>query len=73
MAFFVNDVHLSDRAVSLAGAFKNAGYDTAYVGKWHVNANGRSNYIPPENRQGFDYWKVLECTHNYNKLFLLCE
>ena len=66
---FVNDVHLSDRAVSLAGAFKNAGYDTAYVGKWHVNANGRSNYIPPENRQGFDYWKVLECTHNYNNSF----
>ena len=66
---FVNDVHLSDRAVSLAQAFKNAGYDTAYVGKWHVNANGRSNYIPPENRQGFDYWKVLECTHNYNNSF----
>ena len=66
---FVNDVHLSDRAVSLAQAFKSAGYDTAYVGKWHVNANGRSNYIPPENRQGFDYWKVLECTHNYNNSF----
>ena len=66
---FVNDVHLSDRAISLAGAFKHAGYDTAYVGKWHVNANGRSNYIPPENRQGFDYWKVLECTHNYNNSF----
>ena len=30
---FVNDVHLSDRAISLAHAFKSAGYDTAYVGK----------------------------------------
>ncbi len=66
---FVNDVHLSDNGNSLAHAFKNAGYDTAYVGKWHVNANGRSRYIPPQNRQGFDYWKVLECTHNYNRSF----
>ena len=35
-------------------------------GKWHVDGRGRSNYIPPESRQGFDYWKALECTHSYN-------
>lgn len=63
---FVNDVHLSDRAISIAQAFKGAGYDTGYIGKWHVDGNGRSNYIAPEHRQGFEYWKVLECTHNYN-------
>jgi len=63
---FVNDVHLADDAVSMAKLFKAAGYDTAYVGKWHVDGRGRSNYIPPESRQGFDYWKVLECTHDYN-------
>ena len=64
---FVNDVCLSHEAVSLADAFHNAGYDTAYIGKWHVDGHGRSNYIPPERRQGFrDYWKVLECTHDYN-------
>jgi len=63
---FVNDVYLQDRAVSLAEAFVQAGYDTAYVGKWHIDGHGRSNYIPPERRQGFDYWKVLECTHDYN-------
>ena len=62
----VNDVCLSDRATSLAQAFTGAGYDTAYIGKWHVDGHGRSNYIPPERRQGFDYWKVLECTHDYN-------
>ena len=66
---FLNDVHLSERATSLAQAFKSAGYNTAYIGKWHVDGNGRSNYIPPERRQGFDYWKVLECTHNYNTSF----
>lgn len=62
----VNDVPLSNEAVSVAEAFKSGGYDTAYIGKWHINAHGRSEYIPPERRQGFDYWKVLECTHEYN-------
>jgi len=63
---FVNDVCLSHDVVSLADAFNHAGYDTAYVGKWHLDGHGRSNFIPPERRQGFDYWKVLECTHDYN-------
>jgi arylsulfatase A-like enzyme len=63
---FLNDVCLGDDAVSLAQAFGHGGYDTAYIGKWHIDGHGRSNYIPPERRQGFDYWKVLECTHNYN-------
>ena len=63
---FVNDVELSQDATSLAQAFGAGGYDTAYIGKWHVNGRGRSRYIPPERRQGFEYWKVLECTHSYN-------
>ena len=63
---FANDVHLADDAVSMAKLFKAAGYETAYVGKWHVDGRGRSNYIPPHSRQGFDYWKALECTHDYN-------
>ena len=44
-----------------------AGYRNYHSGKWHIDGTGRSAYIPPERRQGFDYWKVLECTHNYNK------
>ena len=64
---FVNDVCLRDDAVSLAEAFKGAGYDTAYIGKWHIDGHGRSNYIPPERRHGFDFWRVLECTHQYNQ------
>ncbi len=63
---FVNDVYLQPRSTSIAEAFSSAGYDTAYIGKWHVDGHGRSNYIPPERRLGFDYWKVLECTHAYN-------
>ena len=48
---FVNDVCLSDRAVSLAQAFGRAGYATAYIGKWHLDGHGRSNFIPRERRQ----------------------
>jgi arylsulfatase A-like enzyme len=64
---FLNDVCLSTRATSLAQAYARAGYDTAYIGKWHLDGHGRSAYIPPERRQGFDYWKALECTHDYNR------
>lgn len=66
---FVNDVHLSHEAVSLADAFAAGGYDTAYIGKWHLNGRGRSNFIPREDRQGFEYWRVLECTHDYRRSF----
>jgi arylsulfatase A-like enzyme len=64
---FLNDLYLSEDAVSIAEVFAAAGYDTGYIGKWHVDGHGRSSFIPRQRRQGFDYWKVLECTHSYNK------
>ena len=63
---FVNDVPLSTNATSLAQAFSNEEYDTAYIGKWHLDGRGRSAFIPKEHRQGFEYWKALECSHDYN-------
>ena len=63
----VNDVPISSKPVGLGDAFKGAGYNTAYIGKWHVDGHGRSNYIPPERRLGFDYFKALECSHDYNQ------
>ncbi|MGC9520295.1 MAG: sulfatase family protein [Anaerolineae bacterium] len=68
---YVNDVPLSNDFVSIAEVYAEAGYGTAYVGKWHLygspdGAYGRrSAYIPPESRQGFEYWKAFECSHNY--------
>jgi len=64
---FMNDLYLRHDAVSIADAYSSAGYDTAYIGKWHLDGHGRSTYIPRERRQGFDFWKVLECTHRYNE------
>ena len=63
---FLNDLCLRDDAVSIAEVFAAAGYDTGYIGKWHIDGHGRSSFIPRQRRQGFDYWKVLECTHSYN-------
>jgi arylsulfatase A-like enzyme len=63
----LNDLQLNNKAVSFAQTLTAGGYDTGYIGKWHLDGSGRSDYIPTERRQGFDYWKVLECTHDYNK------
>lgn len=62
---FLNDLYLPVEEMTIGKTFKAAGYDTAYIGKWHLDGHGRANYIPPQRRQGFDYWKVLECTHDY--------
>jgi arylsulfatase A-like enzyme len=64
---FLNDVPLSTNAVTLPKVLKAGGYDTGCIGKWHIDGHGsRSAFISRERRQGFDYWKVLECTHAYN-------
>ncbi|MDR3406073.1 MAG: sulfatase [Chthoniobacter sp.] len=62
---FLNDVPLDPNAVTIGKVMHDAGYDTGFIGKWHVDGHGRLSFIPRERRQGFDYWKVLECTHNY--------
>jgi arylsulfatase A-like enzyme len=72
---FYNDKPLNPDAASVGKAFAGAGYHTGYIGKWHVNGHGkdgslqegRQAFIPPERRQGFEFWRVCECTHNYNK------
>ncbi len=66
---FMNDVLLGTDYVTLPKVFNKAGYTTGYIGKWHLDGHGRNSYIPPVRQQGFGYWKVLECTHNYNNSF----
>ncbi|WP_282055844.1 sulfatase family protein [Maribacter luteus] len=71
---FYNDKPLSSNEYCLAEVYKDNGYETGYIGKWHINGHekgitnkvGRSLPIHVDRRQGFDYWKVHECTHNYN-------
>lgn len=74
---FYNDKPLNPDAVTMAKIYKQAGYETGYIGKWHLNGHepgeetavARAKFIPGERRQGFDFWQVLECTHDYNNSF----
>ncbi len=62
---FLNDLHLPTSELCMAEIFDAAGYDTAYIGKWHLDGHGRESYIPPERRQGWRFWKAAECEHDY--------
>ncbi|MCL2639910.1 MAG: sulfatase-like hydrolase/transferase [Phycisphaerales bacterium] len=50
----------------LAHYFKEAGYQTGYIGKWHLADRGDGvGYVHPDQRGGYDYWlasNVLEFT-----------
>jgi len=69
----VNDQRIRGNPASIADALNAAGYDTAYIGKWHVHGPRRSAFIPPEDRMGFKHWLGFECTHDESILipFLL--
>jgi len=63
----LNDIALSTDEVTIAHVCKDAGYDTAYIGKWHLNGPDRKAWIPPgPRRQGFDYWAAANFDHNYD-------
>ncbi|MFP6582972.1 MAG: sulfatase [Candidatus Hydrogenedentota bacterium] len=66
---FLNDLQLPDDADTMAEILGRAGYETGFIGKWHLDGHGRRAPIPQERHQGFDYWKVLECTHDYNNSY----
>ena len=63
---FMNDVRLPTDRPTLGTVLRAAGYDTAYIGKWHLDGPSRGGYTPPgPRRQGFDFWAVGNCTHDY--------
>jgi len=63
---FLNDARLSENETSIADVLSQNGYDTGYIGKWHLDGPERSGFTPPgPRRQGFDFWAVGNCTHDY--------
>lgn len=66
---FMNDVMLDTSRTTIAKVLARAGYNTGFIGKWHMDGHGRETFIPENRRQGFQYWKALECTHDYNQSF----
>ncbi|HEC43424.1 MAG TPA: DUF4976 domain-containing protein [Bacteroides sp.] len=65
---FMNDLYLPENELCMAEIFKSNGYKTAFYGKWHLDGHGRYNNVQPYRRQGFDHWKALECSHQYNNM-----
>lgn len=61
----INDVPLAERNENWGHRFSSAGYETAYIGKWHLDGRGRLAFVPPERRQGFKHWWANECSHDY--------
>ena len=66
----INDVALKTTETSIGHCFKQAGYDTAYIGKWHLDGPDRPALVPPgPRRQGFDYWMGANFEHNYDRSY----
>ncbi|MCA9936288.1 MAG: sulfatase-like hydrolase/transferase, partial [Anaerolineales bacterium] len=69
---YINDVELDPDHYSIARAFHDGGYNTAYIGKWHLYGSPDGKYgrrqspVPRHYQLGFDTWKGFECNHNYN-------
>ncbi len=61
----MNDAPLRTDEVTIAKALKQHGYNTAYIGKWHLNGPAHRDYIPKEGRGGFDYWAAYNISHSY--------
>ena len=69
-----NDLKLPHEEITFAEILKEHGYATGFIGKWHLNAgrgqakgtDEKAGFVAPgPDRQGFDYWAALECSHNY--------
>ncbi len=70
---FMNGKPMKAGLTTLAHCFRAGGYDTAYIGKWHL-ATECQGPVPVEQRCGYDYWlasNTLEFTSNayYTVLF----
>ena len=59
-----NGIPLPSESRTLAHHFKDAGYDTAYIGKWHLSDQSHGP-VTPDQRGGYEYWlasNLLEFT-----------
>jgi len=65
----LNDLYLPAEEYCMAEMFADAGYKTAYIGKWHLDGHGRRDNVAPERRQGFQFWKADECCHTYDSCY----
>jgi len=62
-----NDVQLPFDSVTLPKVLGKQGYNTAFVGKWHLHGGPRNpGFVPPgPARQGYAHWAANICQHDY--------
>jgi arylsulfatase A-like enzyme len=60
-----NAIPLPDDARTLAHCFRDEGYATGYIGKWHLYEQDTKGPVPADKRFGYDHWlasNILEFT-----------
>ena len=70
----INEIRISPRHETIARILNRAGYETAYIGKWHLYANELGNHFDPKNsyipagpdRLGFDGYFAGYNFHHIN-------
>ena len=75
---YTNAIALPRDITPLAEHFNNAGYQTAYIGKWHlgsdkfpgVGVHCESTAIPRDRQGKYQYWRAADCleftSHGYD-------
>ncbi|HET6453607.1 MAG TPA: sulfatase [Armatimonadota bacterium] len=72
----INELRMNPNHECLGHVLTRNGYETAYIGKWHLWANQLGNHLDPKNsfvppgphRLGFDgFWAAYNFHHEYYK------
>lgn len=73
-----NAISLPSGTKTLADYFNEAGWQTAYIGKWHLGSDKlpgigihcESSAVPKERQGGYQYWRAADCleftSHGYD-------
>ena len=63
-----NDIQLPPGEVCWPELFREAGYATHYVGKWHLDGPPKPGYVPPGwRRRGFESFEGFNRGHKYHE------
>ncbi len=60
-----NHFPLRDGQGFLAEYLRDAGYQTGYIGKWHLEGGPKPGFVPPDRRFGFEHFVGFNRGHDY--------